>query len=556
MTTGIFANAARVRVILRALQIRRGVIPAFVGVYAAFTMVGALLDGVSSVLLVSVFTNAVGGTPEFVRSAMDSLGLDGGIGGILGGLLVIYLLSLLIRFGLLSADGYLVAFLRQRIQVALFTRLLMADWAHMRDFRVGDAVGTTTQESIIVAKYLSSIVSAIYFTLGVGVLAALSLATSVETSLALGMMGLPMGLLLNRVFALQSRLSKESSRLRNQFSADVTDRLNGLLQIHVDANYGFHLQEGLRTQVPLTRLDLLVGFCQAAIGSFAVLLPLLAIGGLYVWVRFGGARLEDLTVVASVGLLGVRAASQFTGAVSAVGNLSRLSGSLYPVADALSVPLQAERTLIAEPTVSVAVTDATYAFGDNVAVRGVSLTIDRAAPLVITGRSGTGKTTLANLIAGLYFPTSGQVEYIGASGRRYPSSTWRARIGFVTQDIYLFNGSLRWNLTAGRDRTDEEVWSALEAVDAAGFVRAMGGLDTESAEAGRSLSGGERRRLGIARVLLSGSDVLIFDEVTAGLDQTNKDAVTRVIDRLSRDYIVLLISHDPISLTGQVGYAV
>jgi ATPase subunit of ABC transporter with duplicated ATPase domains len=126
----------------------------------------------------------------------------------------------------------------------------------------------------------------------------------------------------------------------------------------------------------------------------------------------------------------------------------------------------------------------------------------------------------------------------------------------VTQDIYLFRGSLRCNLAAGRDCTDEQIWAALEKVDAAEFVRTMGGLDIESAEAGRSLSGGQRRRLGIARILLSGSDILIFDEATAGLDQVNKSAVLSVIEKLSENYIVVIISHEELFLSQQKSYSV
>ena len=82
----------------------------------------------------------------------------------------------------------------------------------------------------------------------------------------------------------------------------------------------------------------------------------------------------------------------------------------------------------------------------------------------------------------------------------------------------------------------------------------MGGLDTQSNEAGRSLSGGQRRRLGIARVILSGKDILIFDEATAGLDETNKNAVLDVIGKLKEQYLILVISHDKLLLPDQASY--
>ena len=190
-----------------------------------------------------------------------------------------------------------------------------------------------------------------------------------------------------------------------------------------------------------------------------------------------------------------------------------------------------------------------YAYSGNTVIDGISCVVERGVPLLLGGRSGKGKTTLANLISGLYFPDKGEVLYIGESGKEFVSINYRAKVGFVTQDIYLFQGSLRENLTSGRNCTDEQIWATLEQVDAIDFVRSMGGLDVESTEAGRSLSGGQRRRLGIARVLLSGSDILIFDEVIAGLDEINKSAVLKVIERLGKSYIVVMISHEKLSLS-------
>lgn len=530
--------------------------------YYLFTILNAVLEGVSMVFLVSIFTGGLidgdkGGVPTYISEIMNAIGGKVELSGVVLLLIVLFSVNIVIRFGLLVFDGVISALLRRRIQEAIFSHYLLGDWSHMRNFRVGNAVGTNTQEALVVSKYLTSVVSAIYFILGALVLSGLAIMTSFKMSLLLGLIALPLGWLMQKTISIQSQLSKRSAALRNDFSSDITDRFNGLLQVHIEHNYDFHLRQGLQAQDRLTTVDMLIGVCQAVIGSFNLLLPLTALIGFSAWLFIMGSdSVSNLALIASVGVLGIRVAGQLNGAVASVGNLSRLSGGLYPVLDALGVPPISVRQLIDEPVVRIEMDQVSYAYGGHTVIDEVTLVVEKGLPLVLSGRSGKGKTTLANLIAGLYSPCSGRLIYFSASGREFSSRDYRARVGFVTQDIYLFRGSLRCNLAAGRDCTDEQIWAALEKVDAAEFVRTMGGLDTESAEAGRSLSGGQRRRLGIARILLSGSDILIFDEATAGLDQVNKSAVLSVIEQLSENYIVVIVSHEELFLARQKLYSV
>lgn len=530
--------------------------------YYLFTLLNALLEGISMVLLVNVFTGGLvaGGKselPAYISGIINIIGGNAQLVAIVPLLIALLSINLFVRFGLITFDGVMSAVFRKRIQEAVFTHYLLGDWSHMRNFRVGDAVGTNTQEAMVVAKYLTSVVQAIYFTLGALVLSGLAIVTSFQISLVFGLIALPLGWIMLKVFGIQARLSKRSAVLRNDFSGDITDRFNGLLQVHVDYNYSFHIRQGLQTQNQLMRLDMLNGVSQAVIGSFNLLLPLTALIGFSIWsFIMGRDNVTDFSLIASVGVLGTRVATQLNGAIASVGNISRLSGSLYPVLDALSIPAIPVRQLIKESVVRVEMENVSYGYGGHKVIDRVTLVADKGRPLVLSGRSGRGKTTLANLISGVFSPSTGRVNYVTASGTALVSTSFRARVGFVTQDIYLFRGSLRSNLTAGRDFNDEQIWEALEQVDAAEFVRVMGGLDTQSSEAGRSLSGGQRRRLGIARVLLSGNDILIFDEATAGLDTINKIAVLSVIERLSKTFIVVIISHEELSLSCQTSYSV
>ena len=532
----------------------------FLSVYYLLTLISALLDGVGMVLLVTLFANGgelvARNAPEYIFDLIQTISAGDQLKDLLPLLVLIYGVNLVLRLGLFSFEGVLAANLRKRLQETIFRRYLFGDWAYMRSLSVGEAVGSNTQEAIIIARYLVCMVSSGNFFLSALVLAGLAAYTSLQIFSVFIVGVLPLVVFMRVVIAKQSRYSRHFAELRNLFSADITDRFNGLLQIHTEAKPDFHLREGLRLQPELTRSEVLIGYCQAILGSFSLLLPLACLVTIAVYLGFTGFHeTPNMALAASIGVLGVRLANQMNGAVASVGNLSRLSGSLYPVLAALELPQVRTTVQVPEPVSAVRLCGVAYAYGEAEVLKDVTLNIERGTPVVLVGPSGRGKSTLANLISGLCVPSGGTVVYVGNNSLHdFPSTKYRARVGYVTQDIYLFQGSLRNNLLSGQAIADEVIWQVLEKVGASEFVRALGGLDAESVEAGRSLSGGQRRRLGIARVLLSDSDILIFDEITAGLDQINRQAVLELVALLAESHVMVLISHDEISLPRQQTY--
>lgn len=555
-------HVSKINELLISLKLDKKLVAGILSPYYFVTVINAFLEGVGMILIVDIFAGDAEAAPQnellaYIASFLKSQGVNIHFPGIVPFLIGLFGINLVTRFSLLACDGTFGAILRRKIQERIFEGYIFGDWSHMRNFRVGDAVGTNTQEAIVVAKYLTSSIAAIYFILSALIVSAMAMVASLKVSFVFLIAALPLMLLARKVFGVQAKLSKRSAEQRNRFSGDITDRFNGLLQIHVDDNYKFHLHQGLRAQIPLFRLEILIGICQSVIGTFSLLLPFVALTGLSAWLHIMGSdHLPNIALMASVGILGLRVISQLMGAVASLGNLARLSGSLYPVLNALSVPVTPIRQPIEEPIVRIQMDKVSYSYYGNTVIDGVTCVVEKGVPLLLSGRSGKGKTTLANLISGLCFPDKGKVLYTGESGKEFVSTSYRAKVGFLTQDIYLFQGSLRSNLSSGRSCTEEQIWATLEQVDAVDFVRSMGGLDVESAEAGRSLSGGERRRLGLARVLLSGSDILIFDEVTAGLDEINKLAVLKVVERLSKAYIVVMISHEKLSLSHSASFSI
>lgn len=537
--------------ILKELEISKAQLAFILTPYYLLTILNALVDGVGMVLLVNLFTGkgdgrASEGLVFYLESAVRHIwgGTDFKI--MLPVLIVLFLLNFLMKFSLLSFDGYLGASLRRRLQEKVYEKIIYGDWLYTRKLKVGDVVGTSTQEATVVAKYMICFANSIYYSIGAIVGGVLALATSFQIAISIGMIALPLIILMKLVFNFQAKLSKEQAIQRNLFSSDITDRLNGLLQVHADSSHRYHFFKGLGSQSRQYDLEVKIGFCQGIVGSFNLLLPFFGLVSLFV-MMFATEQsvLPDMSLVASVGILGLRVAGQLNGAISSFGQLSRLSGSLGLVNETLSIPQMRSKKEISEAIDSIRLNDVNFGYDGVDVVNSVSIRICKGSPLVLGGRSGKGKTTLVNIISGLFHPREGTVEYIGASKQIYSSLSHKPPIGFVTQDIYLFNETLRENLICGRpDIRDDQIWQVLELVGASDFIRDVGGLDSQGLEAGKSFSGGQKRRLGIARGLLLGRDLIILDEVFAGLDQDNKRLVWDIVKKISSTKLVVMISHE------------
>ena len=153
-------------------------------------------------------------------------------------------------------------------------------------------------------------------------------------------------------------------------------------------------------------------------------------------------------------------------------------------------------------------------------LQNISFTVRAGQTLAIIGSTGSGKTTLVNLIPRLFDVTSGVVSLDGVDVRELaPEALW-SRVGIVPQKPYLFSGTVASNLTYGKeDASEDEMWAALRIAQAEDFVRAMpGGLDASIAQGGSNVSGGQRQRLAIARALIRQPEIYLFDDSFSALD--------------------------------------
>jgi ATP-binding cassette, subfamily B, bacterial len=187
-----------------------------------------------------------------------------------------------------------------------------------------------------------------------------------------------------------------------------------------------------------------------------------------------------------------------------------------------------------------------FSYGSDVQIlKEVSFRIDPGQVAAIVGPSGTGKTTIASLIPRFFDPQSGQVKIDGMDVRGFTLKSLRDQISFVLQDTLLFRGTIWENIAYGRpDAPPEDTIRAAELANAHDFIVNMPlGYGTMVGERGVTLSGGQRRRIAIARAIVRNSPILILDEPTAGLDAASERAVVEALDRLMKGRTTVIIAH-------------
>lgn len=182
---------------------------------------------------------------------------------------------------------------------------------------------------------------------------------------------------------------------------------------------------------------------------------------------------------------------------------------------------------------------------EKLVVSNLNLSVPSGKTVALVGPSGGGKTTLCNLIPRLYDVDSGRITVDGKDIRDFTLKSLRSSIGIVSQNVFLFDGTIKENIAYGNpNATDDEIISAAKRANIHDFVMTLdGGYDTQVGERGIKLSGGQRQRVAIARVFLKNPSILILDEATSALDNVTEMQIQKSLEELSRGRTVLVVAH-------------
>jgi ATP-binding cassette subfamily B protein len=334
-----------------------------------------------------------------------------------------------------------------------------------------------------------------------------------------------------------------SSRLANNlggiatiksFTAEQREakRLKDASEAYVDAN-----RRAIRISsafIPVIRMAILAGFLATfTVGGMMALEGSLNVGAYGVLVFLTQRLLWPLTGLAEV-----------------IDLFERAMASTRRILDLLAEPVnvrdEAGKSLEQPVRGKVSFNQVSFRYaGSGAGIQDITLNVPAGNTLALVGATGSGKSTLIKLLLRFYDPAHGDIRIDGQPIREVSLKSLRDAIGLVSQDVYLFEGSIRDNLAYGKpEASEEEIIDAARTAEAWSFIEALPeGLDTPVGERGIRLSGGQRQRLSLARALLKNPPILVLDEATSAVDNETEAAIQRSLKRIGHNRTVIMIAH-------------
>ncbi|MBA4155949.1 MAG: ABC transporter ATP-binding protein [Gemmatimonadetes bacterium] len=485
----------------------------------------------------------------YTRAAVGVFGLE----PTLGLMLLLVVLGMFLKAAFLwlafRQVGYTVANVATDLRLMLIRAMLRARWGYFLSQRAGhlsNAVGSEAGRAAgaysAACGLLAGLVQALIYLV-------LAILISPMVALAAVLAGAMITWIFTGMVRVGRDAGKKETRLSKSLSGRLIDALHGLKPIKAMAQ-----EHHLRPLLEAETMELNQAQRQQVLASTTMtfkepILVLILAFGLFGIITFTAVPFSGLIVMV---FLFHRLVGRINGLQGSYKTMAKSESAFWSLHESVTLAeSQRENKGDKRPPPpleeGIALRDVWFGYGEEPVLRGLSLEVPAGGFAAIVGPSGAGKTTIVDLIIGLYRPQSGDVCVDGVLLEEVDLIAWRQQIGYVPQEMLLFHDSILTNVTLGDKAVSREaVEEALRSADAWDFISKMPkGLDTVIGERGAKLSGGQRQRVAIARALLRKPKLLILDEVTTALDPATEAAICETLGKLRGKVTVVAISHQP-----------
>lgn len=435
-----------------------------------------------------------------------------------------------------------------RLRCNIFQQLLTVNYSFLESQQSGKFVSVLNNETWQTAQALAALISFIISVCTISVFVSLLVLISWQLTLLVGLFVIVISSTIQAVTRKVKILGEQAAQANAVFVNRAIEGLAGMRVIRAFGRESYELDYFERVSDRVcnyfTKLDKLSG------GVYPLSEVLYTAALTFILVAAIQDKSNLPTLLTFIFML-YRLQSPLRQLDSARVNIVALSGSIKEVMSLLKC---ADKTYIRSGNIpfqglrkGVFFDDVTFRYNDldRPALQNISLKIPKGKTTAIVGYSGAGKSTLIDLICRFYEVTEGEIYIDGDRLKDLNLASWRERIAIVSQDLYIFNTTLRENIAYGRlDATEEEIIAAAKLANADEFINKLPlGYDTKVGDRGIRLSGGQRQRIALARAIIRNPEILILDEATNALDSISENLIQESLRTLSQSRTVIVIAH-------------
>ncbi len=460
-------------------------------------------------------------------------------------------------YGVVAYSGaYVFATVRDSLDRRIFYRLMGSDYSYFSSKKQGHLLyigqGAVTEGGNAINSFMECIKNSLMALLYLLFIFYLSF----WLTMALIILGAGYAYVIRQ--QLFRRVYRNSSALRlamMEKSVAYQEFISGIKTIYITDSHSFW---ATKYDVAVRRLKQAYTFVQAlnklpSIINDFIMFSVIAFGAVVLYVSTGGNFLSYIGLFGTFMLALYRlvptataAQTNLTSMVQALPALELIYGELSRKEGGREKTAEQEKGRPFSLTDSIRFQDVVFRYpvATRDTIQGVSFEIKKNTTVAIVGDSGSGKTTIANLLALLYRPNRGMITIDEIDIHDYDPREYLRALGYIGQETFIYHDSIKENIRFGLDCTDEEIIAAAKRADAHSFIIATDyGYDTIIGDQGMKLSGGQRQRVAIARIILRNPEILLLDEATSSLDNISEKKIIDSINELSEHMTVITIAH-------------